>query len=155
VTTPLMADESLLTEEDAEQLLALRACQRWNVRVGKCGGLLASRDLLKTAADRGVGAWLGVMVGETGVLRAAGRTLAAHAPGLRHMESDGGMLLQHDVATSTPAPGLGVAIDEARVAAHLVRRTVVGARSGFVGSLGAFVGEKGSPSATSANMTDV
>ena len=36
---PVIADESLCNEEDAQRLIDLEACQIFNLRLSKCGGL--------------------------------------------------------------------------------------------------------------------
>jgi muconate cycloisomerase len=77
VPIPVIADESLCTEEDARQLASLGACQVFNLRVSKCGGLLAAARVHDIARQTGIAAQLGCQVGETGILAAAGRHLAA------------------------------------------------------------------------------
>jgi len=63
VGTPIMADESIATLADAHRLLDTGACDLWNLRVGKCGGVLATLELARLAVARGVGCQLGVLVG--------------------------------------------------------------------------------------------
>jgi muconate cycloisomerase len=119
---PVVADESLCTRGDAMSLLRHGGPVQWNVRVGKCGGLIGALELLRLAQAHAVVCHLGVMVGETALLRAAGRLLAACAPALDRVESDEGALLARDLARSTgsppsapldvsPGPGLGVEVD--------------------------------------------
>ncbi|MGZ5440796.1 MAG: alpha/beta fold hydrolase [Thermoanaerobaculia bacterium] len=84
----IMADESLCTIDDARELLAHGSADVWNVRVGKCGGLLAAAELLDLAAENAIECHLGVMVGETGIAGTAGRLLAACRTDLRHLEFD-------------------------------------------------------------------
>jgi muconate cycloisomerase len=119
---PVVADESLCTHADAMSLLRRGGPVQWNVRVGKCGGLMGALALLRLAAAHGVPCHLGVMVGETALLRAAGRLLAACAPSLGRLESDEGALLARDLgrndaplagpAAALPGgPGLGVDLD--------------------------------------------
>jgi muconate cycloisomerase len=127
VATPIVADESLGTRADAERLLAHAACDLWNLRVGKCGGLLATLELARLADAHGLGAALGVLVGETGILAAAGRQLAACLPHLLWLEHEGAGLKSADITDLAPvvagqarwpsAPGLGIAVDSARLAA--------------------------------------
>jgi L-alanine-DL-glutamate epimerase-like enolase superfamily enzyme len=119
---PVVADESLCTRGDAMRLIRRGGPVQWNVRVGKCGGLIGGIELLRLAEAHGVVCHLGVMVGETALLRAAGRLLAACTPALDRVESDEGALLARDLARSTgsspsapvevsPGPGLGVEVD--------------------------------------------
>lgn len=70
---PVMADESLCSLEDAERLIEERAADILNIRIAKCGGLLACHELVKLAKSAGLQCHLGTLVGETGILmRAAG-----------------------------------------------------------------------------------
>jgi muconate cycloisomerase len=123
VSTPIVADESLCTLADARRLLEHEACDVWNLRVGKCGGLLATLELADLAARNGVGCALGVLVGETGILTAAGRHVAACRDGWLWLEHDGAGLKRAEPIAVPPVtggrvaapagPGLGFAVDEA------------------------------------------
>jgi muconate cycloisomerase len=128
VAVPLMADEALCTLQDAETLIAHRAANVWNVRLGKCGGLLASHALVERARADAISCQLGVMVGETGILGVAGRLFAASHSDLTHLELDTSGNASADVLRGLPAtltdhrlrvdasgPGLGIDVDEARV----------------------------------------
>src|SRR5204862_7267326 len=96
---PLMADESLITPADAEALLAEKAVDYFNVRVSKCGGLARSLAIASRAAAAGVGVQVGSQVGETAILSAAGRHLAAALPAVTFVEgSFGTLLLAEDVS---------------------------------------------------------
>lgn len=130
VATPIMADESIATLADAHRLLEAGACDRFNLRVGKCGGLLATLELARFAARRGVACRLGVLVGENGLLGAAGRLLAACHDGFEALEIDDSGSKQGDVlreplapvrdnraAAPVGRPGLGVEVDAARLEA--------------------------------------
>lgn len=126
VRTPIAVDESLCTRSDAEALLAREAADVWNLRVGKCGGLLATLALARLAEARGLGSALGVLVGESAILAAAGRQLAACHPAFRWLEHEGAGLKSADVATLAPVsdgrapwpngPGLGIEVDQVRLA---------------------------------------
>ena len=97
VGTLLMADESICTAADAQRLLDHDACDVWNLRVGKCGGLLGTLELVRMAAIHGVGCQLGVLVGETGILGMAGRLLAACVPEFTHLEFDSTSMRREDL----------------------------------------------------------
>ena len=130
---PLMADESLVTLADAEALLAEKAVDFFNVRVSKCGGLARSLTIATRAAEAGVGVQVGSQVGETAILSAAGRHLAAALPAVAFAEgSFGTLLLAEDVsresirfghrgeASLLTGPGLGVRVVEERLRRHAV-----------------------------------
>lgn len=98
VHQPLMADESLVTMEDAERLVAHQIVDAFNIRISKCGGLLPSLRLADFARKHGIMIQLGCMVGETSILSAAGRRFLELVPGVRFAEgSFGAWLLSADV----------------------------------------------------------
>jgi muconate cycloisomerase len=125
VPVPLMADESLVTMADAEALIADRAVDYFNVRVSKCGGLGRSLAIAARAAAAGLGVQVGSQVGETAILAAAGRHLAAALPEVAFTEgSFGTLLLTQDVSVESvrfghrgeapvlTGPGLGIRVVE-------------------------------------------
>ena len=133
----VIADESLVTLNDAANLIRMEACDVFNIRVSKCGGLLASKQIAQIGLDGGIQVQVGAQVGETSLLSAAGRHLAAHLPGVEYVEgSFGTHLLSEDIS---PEPvmfgyegrgdllmgeGLGVAVDDEaleRLAADIVK----------------------------------
>jgi muconate cycloisomerase len=125
VDVPLMADESLCTLADARRLIALKACQMFNLRLSKCGGLTATARLHQLAAAAGIRCQLGCHVGETSILAAAGRHFALTTPDLAYLEgSFAPFLLTRDpvadpvvfgpggLALPLVGPGLGVRVLE-------------------------------------------
>ena len=105
---PVMADESLVTVEQARKLIELDACDYFNIRLSKCGGIAGSLAIAKLAQKAGIKIQIGAQVGETGILSAAGRTFAAHLPGLACAEgSFGTWLLTEDVTFESVAFGPG------------------------------------------------
>jgi len=83
---PIIADESLCNERDAQRLIDLNACQIFNIRLSKCGGPLAATRIRRLAAAAGLRCQLGCHVGETSILAAAGRHFAACDPELVYLE---------------------------------------------------------------------
>lgn len=69
----IMADESLCTLADAESLLERGSPSWWNVRLAKNGGFAGVSALGELAEKRALKVYGGILVGETGVLAAAGR----------------------------------------------------------------------------------
>ena len=105
---PLMADESLLTTDDAQTLLAEPQRIWWNIRVSKNGGPARSLALAKLAGENGVKFTLGCMVGETGILSAAQKRVLQLCPRPRFVEGNyGEFLLSDDLTTSSPRFGYG------------------------------------------------
>jgi muconate cycloisomerase len=68
---PVIADESIHDAASLEKLIAARACTGVNVRIAKCGGLVASLARCQRALEAGLTLQIGCQVGETSLLSAA------------------------------------------------------------------------------------
>jgi len=105
---PLMADESLITEQDARIYLADPKRIWWNVRISKNGGLGPAGRLLALAAENGVTVSNGCMVGESGILSSAQRRLLETSPQPRFVEGNyGRFLLREDLTRPSIRFGWG------------------------------------------------
>jgi muconate cycloisomerase len=105
---PVMADESLVTVDQARRLTELGACDYFNIRLSKNGGIAGALAIAKLADENGIKIQVGAQVGETAVLSAAGRAFAAHLPALRFAEgSFGTWLLAEDISFENVAFGYG------------------------------------------------
>lgn len=124
----LIADESLVTMEDARRLLDGGGVQVFDIRLAKNGGLMPSLRMARMALAAGRDVQLGCMVGETSVLTAAGIAFIESCPQVRFVEGAyTPFLLKSDVARPSlrlgrggrirglAEPGLGVAVDPARL----------------------------------------
>jgi L-Ala-D/L-Glu epimerase / N-acetyl-D-glutamate racemase len=129
----IIVDESLRTVDEARVLAESRACDAFNIRVSKNGGLLPAMEIAGIAREHGLDCVVGAQVGESGILSAAGRHAAAAIVRPRHVEGSGGrLLLREDLtaenvlpgrkgwARAFEGPGLGVHV-ERDVLARLVR----------------------------------
>ncbi|MBU0640543.1 MAG: hypothetical protein KKB50_16900 [Planctomycetes bacterium] len=118
----LIADESLLTLDDAQRLIETNAARVFNVRIAKNGGLMPALRIaaLALAAQRDV--QLGCLVGETSILSAAGVGFLEACPKVRFVEGAfGSFLLRDDVGRRqvrfgrggrvAPRPGFGLGIE--------------------------------------------
>lgn len=76
----LVADESLVTLENAEHLAKHGAYNIFNIKVSKCGGLLQSMRIAKLADRHGLTCQVGTHVGESELLGIAGRRFARSLP---------------------------------------------------------------------------
>jgi muconate cycloisomerase len=104
----IIVDESLRSVADAVRLAETGACNAFNIRVSKCGGLLNSARIAAIASQAGLGCVVGAQVGESGILSAAGRHLAASLPSLRYLEGSAGrLLLKEDLTMENVLPGWG------------------------------------------------
>jgi L-alanine-DL-glutamate epimerase-like enolase superfamily enzyme len=122
---PVMADESVCTLEDAQRLIHLQACQMFNLRLSKMGGITNTIRIKKAAEAAGIRCQLGCQVGETSILAAAGRHFAFTQGPLTYLEgSFAPYLLTRDpvqepvafgrggVGLLLTGPGLGVQVLE-------------------------------------------
>lgn len=102
----VILDESLRSHDDAVALIDARACNAFNIRVSKCGGLFASAAIAQLGHAAGLDLVVGAQVGESGILSAAGRQLAASIPEPRYVEGSGGsLLLREDLTRERVLPG--------------------------------------------------
>lgn len=86
VKTPIMLDESLCGEIDAERAARGGWCDLFNIRLSKCGGFIPSVRLAQLAKQYNLGYQLGCQVGETAILTAAGRHFATSVRDIRYLE---------------------------------------------------------------------
>jgi muconate cycloisomerase len=140
VGLPIIADESLCHALEAQRLIEMRACQIFNLRLSKCGGLGQTIRIRKMAEKAGMRCQLGCHVGETSILSAAGRHFALSSPELAYVEgSFSPLLLTRDpvrqpvafgpegLAQALPGSGLGVevldeALNDLAVSHHTLER---------------------------------
>ncbi len=122
----VMVDESLTTRDSLRRLIAARACTAVNVRISKCGGLVAAFNRGREALEAGLVLQLGCQVGESSLLSAAHLRLAQALQAVTYAEGCfGRFLLREDPAVPLlqfgyggrpprlpEAPGLGVTLDE-------------------------------------------
>jgi len=135
----IIIDEGLHSRESLDALIAARACNGANIRISKCGGLVAAVARCREALAAGLLLQVGSLTGESSLLSAAHLALAAEVEGITYAESCFGLhLLREDVAAPVlqfgimgrpprrpPGPGFGVIIDERRLARHATHvRTV-------------------------------
>ena len=126
VRTPIMLDESLCSEVDANRAAEEGLCDIFNLRLSKCGGFTRSLRLAVLAKKAGLCCQLGCQVGETSILSAAGRHFAASVSGLRYLEGSydsrlvGEALGKKNItfgwggwAPAFTGGGLGIEIDDA------------------------------------------
>lgn len=135
LTVPIMLDESLCCHDDARQAIDQGTCDLFNLRLSKCGGIVACVRLAALARKHRLGYQLGCQVGETGILSAAGRHLACNIADIRYLEGSYDRFLVRESLTDSDltfsrrgraprldGPGLGVTVNENRVHQLTVRR---------------------------------
>jgi len=125
---PIMLDESLVSLQDALWAVSAGACDHFNIRLSKCGGIGRTIAFMRIAQSSGLGFQIGSHVGETSILSAAARHVAYSSPALRHLEGSYGTLLMADDVVSASVrfgnggrapllkgPGLGIEVEPDRV----------------------------------------
>jgi muconate cycloisomerase len=125
----LVLDESLCSLEDARRAVDAGLDVVFALKLAKLGGFGAALRVAALARERGVPIQISCQVGESAILSAAGRRLAAVCPNLRDLEgSFDRFLLRDNViegdisfgwrgrAPRLPGAGLGIEVDARRVA---------------------------------------
>ena len=82
----IMVDESLHDGDSLDQLIRHQACTDVNVRISKCGGLVASYNRCREALAAGLTVQVGCQVGESSLLSAAHMTLVTAVAEVTHAE---------------------------------------------------------------------
>ena len=121
----VMVDESLHHRESLDKLIDQRACTAVNVRISKCGGLIAANNRCRQALTAGLTIQIGCQVGESSLLSAAHLKLITAVREVKYAEGCfGRLLLREDPVTPLlqfgyrgknppvpTSPGLGVDMD--------------------------------------------
>lgn len=82
----IIFDESLCTIEQAKQFATDKTCDVFCVKLPKTGGVLNALEIFDIARKENIPVQLSCQVGETAILSAAGRHMAALCPTLRYLE---------------------------------------------------------------------
>jgi muconate cycloisomerase len=125
---PVVLDESLCSEDDAREAAGAGGPFVFAVKLAKLGGFEATLRVLAIAAAHRIPVQVSCQVGESAILSAAGRHLAALCPNLRYLEGAYDRYLLSDNVieghvgfarggwSPLPAgPGLGIEVDRGRV----------------------------------------
>jgi L-alanine-DL-glutamate epimerase-like enolase superfamily enzyme len=91
---PIIVDESMCSLIDARQLIEKGACDIINIKISKCGGLLRSKRIAQFAQSHSIQCQMGAHVGETEILRAAGRAFVLTTPNLVFFEGASFLLFE-------------------------------------------------------------
>ena len=134
--TPICLDESITSDAAARSAISIGACRIINIKTGRVGGLLNSKRVQATCAERGIPVWCGGML-ESGIGRLANvhlQTLPGFTlPGdtsasARYFEEDliePGVVVDSNGLIKVPkGPGLGHEIVWSRVDRATVHQEV-------------------------------
>ena len=121
----MMADEAVCTLADAECLIKQHAADIFNIRLGKCGGIVGSLRLVERAKKAGIRCHLGTLVGETGILTRATEVFSRFVPGFECLDGKGqnAYLLEEDILdnphdavnAALTKKGLGIRVSVSRL----------------------------------------
>jgi L-Ala-D/L-Glu epimerase len=92
---PLMADESLFDSRDALRLVGLQACDFFNIKLSKSGGINEALRILAVAEAAGLGCQIGCM-SETRLALTAYAHLVLARRSLRFADLDSGLMHSQD-----------------------------------------------------------
>lgn len=120
---PIMADESCSDEHDAERLIRLKACDYFNIKLGKSGGIYKALKMVKMAEEAGIHLQVGAFL-ESRLAMTAFAHFSLCSNAIQHFDFDtalmfsedpvsGGIRYQENGKVEVPdLPGLGAFIDE-------------------------------------------
>jgi len=121
---PIMADESCGDHHDAERLIAIDACDYFNIKLGKSGGLFNALKIVEAAKKKDLHLQVGAMV-ESRVAMTAFAHFALCSPLIVHYDFDTALMFSEDPVTGgieylangvvkvPEVPGLGATISDA------------------------------------------
>lgn len=92
---PIMADESCCDHHDAERLIDLGACQRFNIKLGKSGGLFKAKKIIALAEQAGVEVQIGGFL-ESRLAFTASAHLACVSPCVKFCDMDTPLMFKDD-----------------------------------------------------------
>lgn len=123
---PIMADETCGDVHDAERLIALGACDMFNIKLGKCGGLYNALKIINAAAANAMPLQIGGFT-ESRLGITAEVHLAHTGDNILYYDFDTPLMFTEDpvrggaeygqngLVTVTETPGLSASIDAARL----------------------------------------
>lgn len=95
---PIMADECCGDDHDAERLIALDACDYFNIKLGKSGGIFKALKMARLAEAAGLHLQVGAMI-ESRLAMTAFAHFALSSPNIVHFDFDTALMLREDPVT--------------------------------------------------------
>ena len=92
---PIMADESCCDHHDAKRLIDLGACQRFNIKLGKSGGLFKAQKIIALADQAGMEVQIGGFL-ESRLAFTASASLALTSAAVKHCDMDTPLMFKDD-----------------------------------------------------------
>lgn len=118
---PIMADESCGDHHDAARLIELNACQYFNIKLGKAGGIYRGLKIVRLAEKAGLHLQVGAMI-ESRLAMTAFAHFALSSSSIVHFDFDTALMFREDpieggiryekngVVLVPDAPGLGATV---------------------------------------------
>lgn len=125
---PIMADECCGDEHDAERLIELEACDYFNIKIGKAGGLFKALKMVRLAEKAGIHLQVGAML-ESRIAMTAFAHFSLCSPLIEHYDFDTALMFKEDpvsggilykaggVVEVPDTAGLGAFVSEERLSA--------------------------------------
>jgi len=123
---PIMSDESCGDEHDAERLIDLKACDYFNIKLGKSGGIFKALKMVKLAEAGNIHMQVGAFM-ESRLAMTAFAHFSLCSPMIEHYDFDtalmfiedpvsGGISYEKNGVVKVPeTPGLGATVDSPRL----------------------------------------
>lgn len=120
---PIMADECCGDEHDAERLIQIGACNYFNIKLGKSGGIFRGLKMVRLAEAAGIHLQVGAMI-ESRLAMTAFAHFSLCSPVIEHYDFDTALMFKEDPVTGgieylqngvvkvPEVAGLGATIDE-------------------------------------------
>jgi L-alanine-DL-glutamate epimerase-like enolase superfamily enzyme len=118
-----MADECCGDEHDAERLIKLGACDYFNIKLGKAGGIFKGLKIVRLAEKAGIHLQVGAFL-ESRLAMTAFAHFSLCSPIIEHYDFDTALMFRTDPVTGgivykangvievPEKPGLGASVDE-------------------------------------------
>ncbi len=95
---PIMADECCGDEHDAERLIQIGACDYFNIKLGKSGGILKALKIVKLAEAAGIHLQIGAMI-ESRLAMTAFAHFSVCSPIIEYYDFDTALMFKEDPVT--------------------------------------------------------
>jgi L-alanine-DL-glutamate epimerase-like enolase superfamily enzyme len=95
---PIMADECCGDHHDAARLIALNACDYFNIKLGKAGGIRNGVRIVRMAEEAGIKLQVGAMI-ESRLAMTAFAHFACCSPQIVHYDFDTALMFREDPVT--------------------------------------------------------
>jgi L-alanine-DL-glutamate epimerase-like enolase superfamily enzyme len=119
---PIMADECLGDHNDAKRLIDINACDYFNIKLGKSGGIFKALKIVQLAEKAGIHLQVGAMI-ESRLAMSGFAHFALCSPSIVHFDFDTALMFREDPVTDgikyekngriivPDTPGLGATIE--------------------------------------------